>query len=89
MTERSGGHHGAAQAVIRDRLWILSLLTVSPTLGRAVRGARWSRRPSHTTRGTDAGMIIASNDPRALRLYGSSGFALEPTFQVTGTVDPR
>jgi hypothetical protein len=33
------------------------------------------------------GIIIASNDPRALRLYGSSGFALEPTFKASGVVD--
>jgi hypothetical protein len=34
-------------------------------------------------------MIVASDDPRALRLYASSGFALEPTFKVSGRVDPR
>jgi len=89
VTEHQGVVVGVAQAVIRERLWILALLTVSPTLerpgggdGRALLNAALAY-----DRDTEAGLIMASNDPRALRLYGSSGFALRPTFQATGKVD--
>lgn len=34
VTEHAGVVVGVAQAIIRERLWILSLLTVSPTLER-------------------------------------------------------
>jgi hypothetical protein len=90
VTEHDGAVVGVAQAIIRERLWILSLLTVSPTLerpgggdGRALVDAAL-----RYDRDTDAGIIIASNDPKALRLYGSSGFALKPTFEARGKVDP-
>jgi hypothetical protein len=39
--------------------------------------------------GCDGGLIIASDDPRALRLYASAGYALEATYKATGTVDPE
>jgi predicted N-acetyltransferase YhbS len=88
VTESDGVITGAAQAVIRDRLWILSLLTVSPSAGRGGEGRALVRAALEYDRDVDAALIIASNDPRATRLYGSSGFRLEPTFKATGTVDP-
>ena len=36
---------------------------------------------------TDAGLIISSSDPRALRLYALAGFALRPTLEARGDVD--
>jgi predicted N-acetyltransferase YhbS len=87
VSERDGTVNGVAQAVIREGLWILSLLTVSPTLGRGGEGRALMRAALGYDRDTHAGAVIASNDPRALRLYGSSGFRLEPTFEVTGQVD--
>jgi len=88
VTESGGVVTGAAQAVIRDRLWILSLLTVSPSAGRGGEGRALVDAALEYDRDADAALIIASNDPRATRLYGSSGFRLEPTFKATGTVDP-
>jgi GNAT superfamily N-acetyltransferase len=90
VTEHEGSVVGVAQAMIRERLWILSLLTVSPTLQRPGGGHGRALLNAALTydRGTEAGMIMASNDPRALRLYGSSGFALHPTFEAKGKVDP-
>lgn len=35
------------------------------------------------------GLIVSSNDPRALRLYAGAGFALRPTFQAGGALDRR
>ena len=78
VSERSGRVTGAAQAVIRDRLWILSLMAVSPTLGIGGEGRALMRAALGYDRGCDAGLIVASDDPQALRLYASSGFALEP-----------
>ncbi|HEX3804733.1 MAG TPA: GNAT family N-acetyltransferase [Solirubrobacteraceae bacterium] len=87
VSERDGIIAGVAQAVVRERLWILSLLTVSPTRSRGGEGRALVRAALGYERDTDAGVIIASNDSRALRLYGTSGFRLEPSFQVTGSVD--
>lgn len=88
VTESDGAVTGAAQAVIRDRLWILSLLTVSPTIGRGGEGRALVEAALEYERDADAALIIASNNPRATRLYGSCGFRLEPTFKATGAVDP-
>lgn len=88
VTEHDGRISGVAQAMIRDGTWILSLLTVSPTLGRGGEGRALLNATLGYGADTEAGIIIASNDPRALRLYGSSGFRLEPTFEAEGRVDP-
>lgn len=88
VSERSGRVTGAAQAVIRERLWVLSLMAVSPTLGRGGEGRALMDATLAYGAGTEAGMIIASDDPRALRLYASAGFALEPTFRASGAIDP-
>jgi predicted N-acetyltransferase YhbS len=87
VSERAGRLTGAAQAVIRERLWILSLMAVSPTLGIGGEGRALMQAALGYDRGCDGGLIISSDDPRALRLYASSGFALEPTFRATGVVD--
>lgn len=88
VTEHHGVITGAAQAVIRERLWILSLMAVSPTRGRGGEGRALMQATLDYDPGCDGGLIVASDDPRALRLYASSGFALEATFKATGTVDP-
>jgi predicted N-acetyltransferase YhbS len=87
VTVRDGRVTGVAQAVIRDGVWILSLLTVSPTLGEGGEGRGLVQATLDYYGECRGGIIIASNDPRALRLYGSSGFALEPTFKASGSVD--
>ena len=88
VSERSGLVTGAAQAVIREGIWILSLMAVSPTLGGGGEGRALMHSVLGYERGCAGGLIIASNDPRALRLYASSGYVLEPTFQAGGKIDP-
>jgi predicted N-acetyltransferase YhbS len=88
VSERDGVVTGAAQAVVRDGVWVLSLMAVSPTLGGRGEGRALMESTLDHERGCRGGLIIASNDPRALRLYGSSGFALEATFKANGTIDP-
>jgi predicted N-acetyltransferase YhbS len=88
VSEHDGIVTGAAQAVIREQLWILSLMAVSPTLGVGGEGRALMQSALDYDRGSAGGLIVASADPRALRLYASSGFALEATFKATGTIDP-
>ncbi len=87
VAELDGEAVGVAQAIKRERLWCLSLLAVHPRgqssgAGRALLERALSYAPT-----TDIGLIPSSNDPRALRLYALSGFALLPTFEVAGAVD--
>lgn len=88
VSERDGRVTGSAQAVIREGIWILSLMAVSPTLGAGGEGRALMQAALGYDRDCSGGLIVASDDPRALRLYGSSGFALEATFRATGAVDP-
>jgi hypothetical protein len=88
VSERDGIVTGAAQAVIREQIWILSLMAVSPTLGEGGEGRALMHSALDYDGACTGGVIIASDDPRALRLYASSGFALEATFKATGTIDP-
>jgi ribosomal protein S18 acetylase RimI-like enzyme len=89
VAERDGRVVGVAQAMLRDRLWILSLLAVDPNgqsggAGRALMPRALSYGPSDAP-----GLIVSSNDARALRLYAMCGFSLLPTLQAEGEVDRR
>ena len=87
VSARRGRVTGAAQAVIREGVWILSLMAVSPTLGQGGEGRALMDAALGYDFGSEAGLIIASDDPRALRLYASAGFALEATFKASGLPD--
>jgi predicted N-acetyltransferase YhbS len=88
VSVRDGVVTGSAQAVIREGIWILSLMAVSPTLGQGGEGRALMQSALGYDQGCAGGLIVASDDPRALRLYASSGFALEATFRATGSLDP-
>src|SRR5579871_4076078 len=65
---------GAAQAIRRDGVWILSMLAVDPgTQSRGLGGALLAATLAYR-RPADAGLIVSSNDPRAISLYGLAGF---------------
>jgi GNAT superfamily N-acetyltransferase len=86
--ERAGRVLGVAQAVRREGLWSLSLLVVDPSaqsegLGRSLFQAALGYGDD------EPGLIVSSNDFRALRLYASAGFSLRPAFQARGRVDRR
>jgi predicted N-acetyltransferase YhbS len=89
VAERDGRVIGVAQAIVRERLWCLSLLAVDPDVQSSGAGRALLERSLGYRAGADAGLIVASNDPRALRLYALSGFALLPTFQAEGALDRR
>ena len=88
VAERDGRVVGAAQVLIRERLWVLSLLVVEPGGQNAGAGRELvAAALRHGARETDAGLIVSSNDPRALRLYARFGFRLSPAFEAQGTID--
>jgi hypothetical protein len=84
------------QAIVRESLWVLSLLTIDPDTqsagaGRAlIAKALAYRGPGASTDDSSQppahGLIVATNDLRALRLYASSGFELHPTLKAEGEV---
>jgi len=90
VAERDGRVVGAAQVLIRERLWVLSLLVVDPHGQSAGAGRELlAAALRHGARETDARLIVSSNDPRALRLYARFGFTLLPSFEAQGTIDRR
>ena len=86
---RSGRIVGAAEAMVRERLWCLSLLAVTPGQQSAGAGRALMERALRYGNGASAGLIVGSNDPRALRLYGRAGFTLRPTFEAAGPLNRR
>jgi ribosomal protein S18 acetylase RimI-like enzyme len=69
IAERDGRVVGAAQVLVRERLWVLSLLVVDPHGQSSGAGHQLlAAALRHGARETDAGLIVSSNDPRALRL---------------------
>jgi ribosomal protein S18 acetylase RimI-like enzyme len=87
VAERGGRMVGAAEAMVRDRLWCLSLLAVAPGQQSAGAGRALFDRALRYGDGAPDGLIVGSNDPRALRLYGRAGFSLRPTFEASGPLD--
>jgi predicted N-acetyltransferase YhbS len=80
---------GLSQAVVREGVWVLSLLGVSPD--QQNRGTGKALLDAALTHGQDApaGLILCSRDPRAMRRYARAGFDLHPAVTAWGTVDRR
>lgn len=78
---------GVALALRRGPLWFLSLLMVDPDLQGQGLGRRLLDGALTTAADAPAAVIMATSDPKALRRYGTAGFALHPGFHVSGTVD--
>ena len=90
VAEHDGRVVGAAQVLVRERLWVLSLLVVDPHGQSAGAGRQLlAAALRHGAVETDTGLIVSSNDPRALRLYARFGFRLLPAFEAEGTIDRR
>ena len=89
VAELDGSVVGAAEAMVRERLWCLSMLAVRPGIQSGGAGRMLLEHAVAYGRPRDPGLIVSSNDPRALRLYAAGGFALHPTFRAEGQVDRR
>jgi GNAT superfamily N-acetyltransferase len=89
VAERDGTVVGVAEAIRRERLWCLSLLAVRPGMQGVGAGRALLERAMSYDDGTDCGLIVSSNDHRALRLYARAGFSLRPTFDAVGPIDRR
>jgi GNAT superfamily N-acetyltransferase len=89
VAEVDGRIIGIAEAIVRERLWCLSMLAVEPGIQGAGVGRALMERAAGYGGPADPGLIVSSNDPRALRLYADWGFALHPTFEASGIVDRR
>jgi ribosomal protein S18 acetylase RimI-like enzyme len=84
VAERAGRIVGVAEAIRREGLWALSLLTVDPAAQSSGVGRELLQASLTYGEGTTAQLIVSSNDPRAIRLYGLAGFELHPTFHAQG-----
>jgi GNAT superfamily N-acetyltransferase len=89
VAEHAGRVVGVAAAIRRGRVWILSLLTVEPGAGGRGAGGRLLRAALEYAHADDARLVVSSNHPHALRLYGLAGLRLLPTFEAHGRLDPR
>jgi GNAT superfamily N-acetyltransferase len=80
---------GLTQAFVRDDLWVLSLLGVAPQ--RQAKGTGKALLDAALAYGVKAGrgMILSSQDPRAMRRYSQAGFDLHPSVAARGRVDPE
>jgi GNAT superfamily N-acetyltransferase len=88
VAEQEGAVVGLAQAFVRGRHWVLSLLGVDPGCQSAGVGRSLLGRTLRDGAG-GPGTIQASVDPRAIRLYTTAGFAPHPTLLASGRVTRR
>lgn len=90
VAEDGGGAvAGVAMALVRERVWGLSLLAVAEArqgrgFGRALLDAALG-----TAANCDAAIVLSSERPAAMRLYATSGFALHPCVSACGEVRVR
>jgi ribosomal protein S18 acetylase RimI-like enzyme len=85
----SGAVIGMAQAFVRDDLWVLSLLGVSPRFQDRGAGKALLDAAVSYGRGAPRGLILCSRDPRAARRYLRAGFDMHPPVTGWGAVDRR
>ncbi len=80
---------GLTQALVREDLWVLSMLGVSPRSQE--KGTGKALLDAALAYGSEApgGIILSSQDPRAMRRYCQAGFDLHPCVAARGHVDRR
>jgi GNAT superfamily N-acetyltransferase len=90
VSEHGGRIVGIAQAYVREGLWCLSMLAVDPSAqGTGAGRALFDQALAYGDGDGGPGLIVSSNDPRALRLYAAAGFSLRPALKATGRLDRR
>lgn len=89
VAELNGRLVGVAEAIVREGVWCLSMLAVEPGIQSGGAGRAMLDHALAFGRAAEGGLIVSSNDPRALGLYANAGFAMHPTFEAGGVVDRR
>jgi GNAT superfamily N-acetyltransferase len=87
VAEANGEVVGLSLALIREGVWGLSLFAVAPDLqGRHI-GKQLLDRALGYGADTRGGIILSSEDPKAMRRYARAGFSLRPTVAAAGILD--
>ena len=87
VADSDGEPVGMTLAMRRGSLWFLSLLTVEEGHQGGGIGRQLLDAALRTAEDAERAMICASPDPRALRRYGSAGFALHAVLDAKGQPD--
>lgn len=78
---------GVALAIVRERLWALSLLAVDPDHQARGIGIRLLDAAAGHSAGCAARLLLSSSDPRALRAYHRLGLAIRPLIEGVGELN--
>ena len=78
---------GMAEAIRRNDFWGLSMLFIHPRAQGQGIGRMLIDRTLDYAEGATQRMIMASEDPRALRRYSMAGLAIHPGVKAEGTLD--
>jgi GNAT superfamily N-acetyltransferase len=84
VAERDGRVVGCSLGLIREGLWGLSLLVVSPDAQSSGVGRELLARAWEYGRGARGWIVLASRDPRALRSYARLGLDMHPAVAARG-----
>lgn len=86
VADHDGEVVGFATSLVRELMWVLASYAVRPGLQGSGIGRQLLEAALLHGRGCLRGMLNASPDPRALRLYRSAGFDLHPQMLLWGHV---
>lgn len=87
VAEDDDGVVGMGEAIRRGDFWGLSMLFVHPRAQSQGIGRQLLDKTLSYAEGARVRMIMASDDPRALRRYSRAGLAIHPGVEATGPVD--
>ena len=86
VAEDDGRVSGVAISLVRERVWVLSLLVVDADHRNTGLGKNLLQRALASADGCEGAMIASSQHPAAMRRYASAGFDLHPTLTAYGVV---
>lgn len=86
VAEDDGRVSGVAISLVRERVWVLSLLAVNADHRNTGLGKNLLERALAYGDGCEGAMIASSQHPAAMRRYASAGFDLHPTLTASGVV---
>jgi GNAT superfamily N-acetyltransferase len=78
---------GMALAIVRDGIWGLSLMAVTPERHARGTGTALLRAALTHAEAARGALILSSEDPRAMRMYARAGFDLRPSVSLSGMLD--